>query len=184
MYIKAKEISLKNGQHLILRSPDRFDAGQLLEHMRITSAETDFMSRYPEEIAVLEENQAYFLQMIESDPDNFMLAAYKDGRMVGNAGVTRVRDNLKYRHRATFGISLQREVCGLGLGTIMLKEILKIVRQTSFEQLELTVFADNLRAIHLYEKAGFKKVGSMPGAYRLKDGSYHDEVQMVYRIKE
>ena len=183
MYIKAKAVYLKNGQKIILRSPDMFDAEQLLEHMRKTSAETEFMSRYPEEITVPVENQARFLQMIENDVDNFMLAAFLEGRMVGNAGVTRVRDNIKYRHRATFGISLQEEVCGLGLGTLMLQEILDIVKRTSFEQLELTVVGDNTRAIHLYEKAGFRNVGCMPRAYRLKGGSYHDEVQMVYWVK-
>ena len=183
MYIRAKEVYLKNGQKIILRSPELFDAEQLLEHMRKTSAETEFMSRYPEEITVSVEAQSRFLQMIENDPDNFMLAAYIDGRMVGNAGITRVRDNLKYRHRANFGISLQEEVCGLGLGTLMMQEILEIVRRTAFEQLELTVFGDNARAIGLYEKVGFKQVGILPRAYRLKDGNYHDEVQMVYRVK-
>ena len=183
MYIKPKFVKLKNGQNITLRSPDMFDAEQLLNHMRLTSAETEFMSRYPEEITVSVEAQSRFLQMIENDTDNFMLAAYIDGRMVGNAGITRVRDNIKYRHRANFGISLQEEVCGLGLGTLMLQEILEIVKLTAFEQLELTVFADNARAIALYEKVGFVKVGSMPRAYRLKDGSYHDEVQMVYRLK-
>lgn len=183
MYINPREVFLKNGQRIILRSPDIFDAEQLLEHMRITSAETEFMSRYPEEITVSVEAESRFLQMIENDADNFMLAAYMDGRMVGNAGVTRVRDNVKYRHRANFGISLREEVCGLGLGTLMLQEILEIVKETSFEQLELSVFGDNARAIALYEKIGFVKVGSMPRAYRLKDGSYHDEVQMVYRVK-
>lgn len=184
MYIRAREICLKNGQKIILRSPDMFDAEQLLEHMRKTSKETEFMSRYPEEITVSVEAQARFLQMIEQDADNFMLAAYIDGRMVGNAGVTRVRDNIKYRHRATFGISLQEEVCGIGLGSIMMEEILEIVKGTSFEQLELSVFGDNQRAIHLYEKMGFQKAGVLPRAYRLKNGSYHDEVQMVCRVKK
>ena len=183
MYIKPKSVQLKNGQMVILHSPDMFDAGQLLEHMKRTSAETEFMSRYPEEVTVSVETQSRFLQMIENDPDDFMLAAYIDGRMVGNAAVTRVRSNLKYRHRANFGISLREEVCGLGLGTIMMREILTIVKQTALEQLELTVFADNTRAIRLYEKAGFVKTGVLPRAYRLKDGSYHDEVQMVYMIK-
>ena len=183
MYIKAKEVYLKTGQKIILRSPDMFDAEQMLEHMRQTSAETEFMSRYPEEITVSVEAQSRFLQMIENDADNFMLAAYMGGHMVGNAGITRVRDNLKYRHRANFGISLREEVCGLGLGTLMMQEILEIVKRTAFEQLELTVFKDNARAIRLYEKMGFRKVGVLPGAYRLKDGSYHDEVQMVCRVK-
>ena len=163
MYIKAKEVYLKNGQKIILRSPDMFDAEQLLEHMRQTSAETEFMSRYPEEITVSVEAQSRFLQMIENDADNFMLAAYIDDRMVGNAGVTRVRENLKYRHRANFGISLREEVCGLGLGTLMMQEILEIVKGATFEQLELTVFGDNARAIRLYEKMWFKKVGVLPG---------------------
>ena len=184
MYIKPREVILKNRQKIILRSPDMYDAEQLLEHMRKTSKETEFMSRYPEEITVSVEAESRFLQMIEMDADNFMLAAYMGGRLVGNAGVTRVRDNIKYRHRATFGISLQKEVCGVGLGNIMLEEILEIVKGTSFEQLELSVFGDNQRAIRLYEKFGFQKVGAMPRAYRLKDGSYHDEVQMVYRVKK
>ena len=165
MYIKAKAVCLKNGQNIILRSPDMFDAEQLLEHMRQTSAETEFMSRYPEEITVSVEAQARFLQMIENDADNFMLAAYMDGRMVGNAGVTRVRDNIKYCHRANFGISLREEVCGLGLGTIMLQEILEIVKQTAFEQLELSVFGDNLRAIRLYERLGFLKTQELSRWY-------------------
>ena len=184
MYIKPKSVKLKNDQIVILRSPDMFDAEQLLEHMRITSAETEFMSRYPEEITVSVESQARFLQMIENDPDDFMLAAYMDGRMVANSAVTRVRENFKCCHRANFGISLQEKVCGLGLGTIMMKEILEIVEQTAFEQLELTVFADNIRAIRLYEKSGFVKTGIMPRAYKLKDGSYHDEVQMVYQVEK
>ena len=183
MYIKSKAVQLKNGQNIVLRSPNTFDAEQLLNHMRLTSAETEFMSRYPEEITVSVESQSRFLQMIENDPDDFMLAAYIDGRMIGNAAVTRVRNNLKYRHRANFGISLQKEVCNVGLGTLMMQEILEIVKKSVFEQLELTVFADNMRAIRLYEKVGFLKTGVLPRAYRLKDGSYHDEVQMVYMIK-
>lgn len=183
MYIQPKSVQLKNGQNIMLRSPSVFDAEQLLEHMKKTSAETEFMSRYPEEITVSVEAQSRFLQMIENDPDDFMLTAYINGRMVGNAAVTRVRSNLKYRHRANLGISLQEEVCGLGLGTIMMREILKIVEGSAFEQLELTVFADNTRAIRLYEKTGFVKTGVLPRAYRLKDGSYHDEVQMVCRVK-
>lgn len=183
MYIKPRKVILKNGQSIILHSPDMFDAEQLLEHMRQTSAETEFMSRYPEEIMVSVEAEARLLQMIENDEDNFMLAAYIDGKMVGNAGVTRIRDNIKYRHRATFGISLREEFCDLGLGTLMLQEILEFVKQTAFEQLELSVFGDNLRAIHVYEKAGFVRTGVMPRAYRLKDGSYHDEVQMVYQVR-
>lgn len=53
-------------------------------------------------------------------------------------------------------------------------------KQTRFEQIELGVFADNNRALHMYKKAGFVQTGIIPRAYKLKDGTYRDEIQMLY----
>ena len=52
-------------------------------------------------------------------------------------------------------------------------------RANGFEQLELEVYSDNSRAIHLYEKFGFERYGIQPRAFKLKDGSYRDEIIMV-----
>ena len=62
----------------------------------------------------------------------------------------------------------------------MLDIALEQAKKNGFEQVELGVFEDNLRAIHLYKKCGFKKVGIQPRAFKLKDGTYRDEVQMVH----
>lgn len=43
----------------------------------------------------------------------------------------------------------------------------------------LTVRSDNARAIHLYEKVGFERYGIQPRAFKLKDGTYRDEIIMV-----
>ena len=51
--------------------------------------------------------------------------------------------------------------------------------QLRFEQLELGVFSDNARAIHLYESCGFHAWGTQPRAFKLKDGTYRDEIMMV-----
>ena len=45
--------------------------------------------------------------------------------------------------------------------------------------LTLEVRQSNAAAIALYEKFGFQKMGVCPNAYRLKDGTYRDEIQMV-----
>ena len=34
-------------------------------------------------------------------------------------------------------------------------------------------------AIHLYEKFGFERCGTTPHAFKLKDGTYRDEIMMV-----
>lgn len=47
-------------------------------------------------------------------------------------------------------------------------------RANGFEQLELGVYSDNVRAIHLYEKFGFERYGIQPRAFKLKDGTYRD----------
>ena len=39
--------------------------------------------------------------------------------------------------------------------------------------------ADNVRAIHLYRSLGFEDFGCTPRAFRLKDGTYHDERMLV-----
>ena len=52
-------------------------------------------------------------------------------------------------------------------------------RANGFEQLELGVYSDNSRAIHLYEKFGFERYGIQPRAFKLKDGTFRDEIIMV-----
>ena len=36
------------------------------------------------------------------------------------------------------------------------------------------VVADNLHARHLYERIGFKQLGTIPGGFRLQNGKYAD----------
>jgi len=43
------------------------------------------------------------------------------------------------------------------------------------------VFSTNERAIHVYEKVGFKEVGRYPN-YIFKDGKYIDKVDMILEI--
>lgn len=179
MVIKSKEIVFASGEIVVLRSAKTEDAESLCRHRYITSEETYFMARYPEEC----EQDIYKIQAnlldIEKHSRNFMIIAFIDNQIVGDLGVKQIRSHLKYCHRAYMGISIQKQYCNLGLGSIMIEIALEYVEKRGFEQLELGVFEDNLRAIHLYEKYGFKKYGIQPKAFKLKDGSYRNEIIMV-----
>lgn len=183
MIIEAREVTLKDGRKAILKSPEASDAKAMISHVYKTSEETYFMLRYPEEVTEEEEKMTEWLQRIREDKSDFMLAAYIDGELVGNCAALKIGEHIKYRHRVGFGISIQKKVCNLGLGTIMVKEMLEQVKNTEFEQVELGVFSDNLRAKHVYEKMGFREVGIQPRAFKLKDNTYRDEILMVYNIK-
>lgn len=179
MLIKAKEITLKNGQKIILKSATAEEAEAICEHRYRTSGETHFMARYPEEGRLNTEKMKEGLKQMEEDPQNFLVTAYLDGKIIGDAGVTKLRELMKYRHRAYFGMSILKEYCELGLGSAMMENAIAQAKENGFEQMELGVFEDNPRAIHLYEKYGFEKYGVQPRAFKLKDGTYRDELIMV-----
>ena len=183
MYLKKKEVKLQNGQSVIFKSPEPEEAKEVLEHLQITSEETYFMARYPEEIVMTVDEEKEHLKKVNAHEDNFLLSAYLDGEMVGSAGISRVADLMKYRHRGEFGISVKKKAWGLGVGRKMIEELLEQAKNTGFEQIELTVFEDNQRAISLYEKMGFVRIGRIPRAYKLKDNRYWDEIWMVYQIQ-
>lgn len=179
MLIEPREMTFPSGEHVTIRSAAAEDAESLCVHRTITSAETYFMSRYPEEcIYDIDVMRASLTEIAES-PKCFMVTAFLEGRVIADLGVSYVRSHQKYRHRAYMGISIQERYCNLGLGSILVEIALNQARENRFEQMELGAFADNARAIRLYEKYGFRQYGIQPRAFKLKDGSYHDEVIMV-----
>ena len=44
------------------------------------------------------------------------------------------------------------------------------------------VVASNIHAIHLYERLGFIRLGTVPGGFRLKDGSYEDIILFYHTL--
>ena len=112
-------------------------------------------------------------------PVNFEVGAFAGEKLVGEFGVAQLRPHIKYRHRAVMGISVRKEYWGCGLGSYLMQLAIDQTRANGFEQLELGVYSDNSRAIHLYEKFGFERYGIQPRAFKLKDGTYRDEIIMV-----
>lgn len=64
-----------------------------------------------------------------------------------------------------YGLAVKKKCFGKGFGKILLKEILNIVSKEGIEKIKLTVAAENMVAIKLYEKFGFKKVSVLENEY-------------------
>lgn len=184
MRIEPRECKLSDGKVLTVRSVEGKDAEALSDFRYTTSGETHFMARYPEECSYDMERVREGLTACEASPVNFEIGVYDDrGEQVGDIGVTQVRSHIKWRHRAVMGISVRKEYWGCGLGSFLMQLAVEQAAANGFEQLELGVFEDNVRAIHLYEKFGFAKYGVSPRAFKLKDGTYRDEIIMVRMLK-
>ena len=112
----------------------------------------------------------------------FTLGAWEGPRLVGAIGCERDR-RLKVRHIGhLIGMMVRDEMQGQGLGRALLAECIAEARRAhGLEMLTLSVTADNLPAIRLYQRAGFTRYGSLPRAVCV-DGRYHAKDQMVLAL--
>ncbi len=179
MKIAGFEITIKDGRKVLFRSPEVSDAQQMLVYLRQVSSETNYMIRYPDEVTYSIEMETGILDRYISAERDFMISAVSDGKVVGNVGVSSVGEQYKLRHRASVGIAVVRDFWKQGIGMKLLSSAIDTARENGFEQIELGVYADNLTALSLYRKLGFQETGRIPRAFRMRDGSYIDEIQMV-----
>ena len=90
------------------------------------------------------------------------------------------------QHRAAHivdlgGIAVHPSFGGKGCGQRMLNEILQLGKTMGFLRMELGVSEVNEKAIHMYEKAGFKKEGLLKKYIHLKNEHiFLDDVLMAY----
>jgi len=107
-------------------------------------------------------------------------AAEVDSRVVGWCDVRRMRPDSPLDHRGALGLCIRKEFRGRGIGTALMKQNIDKCRG-KFESIELTVLANNLRAIRLYERFGFKRYGKLPRAVK-RAGKYFDDELMYLAL--
>lgn len=182
MLYPTKKITLKDGTDAIFRSPTRADAKQMLQYLQTVCSETVYLTREPEETNIPLDKQELFLDNILQSENDIMIACEINGKIIGNCNLNRY-SLMRMRHRAGIGVAICKEFWGLGIAGIMLTELTEIAQKLVITQLELEVIGDNERAISLYERFGFYKIGERPNAFLLKDGSVRKEILMIKEIK-
>jgi ribosomal protein S18 acetylase RimI-like enzyme len=133
------------------------------------------------------EHEAVALQAIKerlaSSPDNFVVGAFIEERLVGMVGFFRGRAE-KTRHRGEiWGVYISEECRGQGVGRALLSEAIRLVRSIpGIEQVALAVSSQNVGARTLYLSLGFEIYGCEKGALKIGN-SYVDEELMVLNFR-
>lgn len=177
MTYAEKTVRLSDGRPALLRQPDPKDAAELLELLKQTSGETEFLSAYPEEIRLKTEAEEEFIWNVLESSSRLMILCVVGGKIAGHCQVSFNR-SVKTRHRASIAIAVLKDYWGLGIGTAMMNELVHAASEAGAEQLELEMIEGNERALSLYRKFGFETVGVMPDSYRTKDGKRRGGVYM------
>ena len=181
MVFNPKEVTLKNGTVVILKTPEEKDAHMMLDNIISIANSTDYLlsaaSDFEHYLKNISEEEAFIARKRESR--DHMIAVYLDGVIIGCCSLD-LHFHEKDKHRATLGIAIQKPYWDKGIGSILFDELISIAKNTEgIEQIELDVIGVNERAKHLYTKKGFVKTGDIPHQLKLKDGTYLDGETMV-----
>lgn len=152
------------------------DARQLLEYMKTVGGETENLTFGAEGLPITAEQEGKFLESVHNNPKSLHLIVCKDGEIIADGGLTGLPRRMS--HRAEIGLSVKKAYWNCGVGSMVLKELIEYAKKNGIELLNLEVRSDNLRAIHLYEKFGFRKIGTSPTFFKV-NGVYAD-IDLMY----
>lgn len=110
--------------------------------------------------------------------------AQHNEKIIGSADIDLMggREN----HVGNFGIKIKSGYRGIGLGTFLMSEVIKLAirkLKPSPRCIRLECYSNNIPAINLYKKMGFKIYGRIPKQREYK-GKLYDEVIMLRFIKK
>lgn len=155
------------------------------EHIEGYHAAIDRVARERKYLTMLEafplpETRDFVLNMIRQRNPHFV--AMVEGRVIGWCDITR-HFFPAHAHRGSLGMGIIAEYRGKGLGRRLVAAALEKARQEGFIRVELSVHADNTRAIALYEKAGFVTEGVQRRSVRI-DGRFKDTISMAIMLED
>lgn len=123
-------------------------------------------------------SQAYRRKRLEeTSPGRLHLGAVIEGKLIGTASLTWLEG--RRAHVGQIGMGVHDAWAGRGAGAALMAALLDTAdRWLGLTRVELTVFADNVRAIGLYERFGFTREG-LHRNFALRDGVLVDALAMA-----
>lgn len=96
--------------------------------------------------------------LAEPDADNAIFVAEVEGSVVGYIHLQTQSDYFSgEKHGYIAKLAVGRKVEGRGIGRKLLEQAEAWTREKGYERLKLHVFAENWRALQIYEKYGYEK---------------------------
>ncbi len=174
-----REFEARDGRKVTLRTPTWEDLDDMLDFINSLDEEEAMILMETKQTRDQEVDWlARALSNMEKDRQ-VRVVAEVDGKMVGQCEVALGAG--RKSHVGTLGISVKQGYRDVGIGQELMREAERHGGRLGLEKILLEVFATNDRAIHVYEKIGYRVVGCVPGEVKYK-GEYVDGVYMYKLI--
>jgi putative acetyltransferase len=196
-YFAPRTIALKDGSRAVLRRVTLDDAPHVLETERAVVLDGRGVVR---DIADMPVDERAMRKVLKSwaegdraDEYGCMLVVVvgegdaperADGvRVLGVGHLRRFRPT-KVRHVAQTSLEVHPNAQRLGVGRAIMLGLFEWARTVGVNRIQLNVFADNHRAIALYESLGFERCGVRRRLVREADGAERDDLEMGILLDE
>ncbi|WP_455679146.1 N-acetyltransferase family protein [Streptococcus sp.] len=165
-------------QEVIVEEAQLTDAKALVELLSQVSQETDFVVA---ETILSQEDMEVFLERHLESVNEICLVVRVGKELAGVLNISST-SSPQTNHIGDIFIAVQEKYWGYGLGSLLMEVALDWACHTPvIRRLELTVQARNSRAVHLYEKFGFKIEATKERGAKTKDGEFLD-VYLMSRL--
>ena len=173
----AKEATLKDGRKVSLRYLGREDFELSL----------DFFRRQPEEERVYLRRDVTRREVIEERIGEIeaglatVIVALDGGRIIGDAMLF-VLDRGWFRKTGEIRLTVDTEYRGLGLGTLLAREIFALAVKKELVKLEIACMEMQVGTMRVLEPFGFVREGLLPNFVVDIRGREHDLILMGMRL--
>ncbi len=160
-----------------IRAIRESDAEQFLLLGKVLDEETQFMMFEPGERNMTVEEQTQLIRNVLSQNNQMIFVVEHEDQLVGF--LEALGGNYRRNHDCVYiVIGIRHDFAGQGIGSELFEALEKWAVDHRLHRLELTVMSHNERAIHLYQKMGFKTEGTKKDSL-LVNGRYVDEYYMA-----
>jgi RimJ/RimL family protein N-acetyltransferase len=171
---------LKNGEELLIRKANPEDAEDIIEYLNIVGGESDNLLFGKNEFTLTVEQEREHIKAVNCSEKGCMLIGRINGviaSVVSLSGYGRER----IAHRGEIAVSVREDFWNSGVGTAMINELIYFAKKTAnIEVIGLNVKSDNVNAIHLYERLGFKKIGTFEKFFKINGKYYNSDMMNLY----
>lgn len=145
---------LKNGAQMVVSPAIPDDVEQFVEYLETVAGQSDYLTFGPGEVDSVE-TQRKSIADFANPKNGVCLFAKIDGKIIGCLTFRRGK-RPKTAHTGEFGITVLQESWGLGIGRILIENLIDWAAKTEeVRKINLRVRTDNLRGVTLYKKMGF-----------------------------
>jgi RimJ/RimL family protein N-acetyltransferase len=154
-----RNIILKNDIEVTIRGATKEDAQNMIDFYNVVGGETDFLSFGANEFKRDLQEYEEYITATSIEQNSIMLLALIDSEIISIATINSSQKE-RTKHVGTLGIVISKKYTGLGLGKVLMNDLIEWGKQNGVtKKISLVTNETNTVAIELYKKLGFEVEG-------------------------